>query len=276
MALLSINRLFASTGDQIAERIAYKLGYKIISGGDLESKIISYGFPEDKIELFNGKTPLFYKSLTKEYDLYFNYLKMAVLNYARNGNCIFIGKGAFKILEGVENHGALQISTPLEKRVEKTSRERNLNIHKAGILVLKKDAAQRKYYKRYFNCDITDSSNFDLTITAQERKTDMISDMLIAAINNFSTPEKEEKGRETLEKRITFQTMIHLLIAEYELPISQFSIEEEGKQLILKGITNSSAVADRAMELLKYYFPEYEVKSQIRAAQDYKAASSRG
>lgn len=273
MALLSINKLFSSTGDEIAERIAFKLGYKIISGRDLESKIVSYGFPEDKIQLFNDKSPLFFKALTKEYDLYFNYLKMAVLNYAKEGNCIFIGKGAFKILEGVENHGSIQISTPLDKRVAKTSRELNLNVHKAGVLVIKKDRAQKKYYKRYFDCDITDSSNFDLTITAQEQKTEMISDMLIAAVNNFSTQEKEDKGHQTLEKRLMFQNMIHLLICEYELPISQFSIEEEGEVLVLKGITNSSAVGERAIELMKYNFPEYEVKSKIRAAQDYRGAS---
>ena len=75
MAIISISRGIASSGSEIAERLAHKLGYRLITGTDIEAKIVHYGFPLEKLPLFNEKRPLFWHFLSKERELYFNYLK---------------------------------------------------------------------------------------------------------------------------------------------------------------------------------------------------------
>lgn len=268
MAIVSFIRQNATCGNEIAERTAHKLGYKLITGTDIESKILRYGFPKEKLVLFNEKRPKFWNSVTRERELYFNYLKLAVLSYAADNNCVFVGKGAFKILQGVQNMVSFNITAPLEQRVEKTAREQNINHHKAGISVLKTDSRQREYYRDYFKCDIKDPTLFDLTITAPENRVEIISDMISSILTRYQDSETEKTGIEKVNELLAMQALTNLLVIEYELPITGLDIKANGKELVLSGIAESSALSERAVTLIKCEMPGYTVRSEIRAVQD--------
>lgn len=269
MALISISRQIATPGNEIAERIAHNLGYVLVTGVDIDSLIVQYGFPEDKMKFYNEKRPHFFHSLLKEKEIYINYLRLAVLNMAKKNNVVFIGKGSFKILDGIDNHVSINITSPLEKRVERMSRERNINIHHAGVSILKRDARRKGYYKDFFKTNIDDSNQFNLTITATEEKSSIIADMLSAMIKNYDNPENMEKSRKKLDSLLVNQSIINMLVIENKLPISNLSIKNEGKTLMLNGLAENSAIVDRATTLINLEYPDYKVFSKIRCVQDF-------
>ncbi|MBQ0039970.1 MAG: cytidylate kinase-like family protein [Treponema sp.] len=268
MAIISIFRQYASTGNDIAERLAHKLGYRLITGTDVESKIVHYGFPEEKLKLFNEKRPLFWNSITKERELYISYLKQAILNLASDNNCIFIGKGSFRLLEGVDNHVSFNISATMDQRVERVAKENNINKHSAGVTVLKRDSKQRGFYKDYFGCDIRDTTLFDLTLTAPENKTEIIADMLASIVTRYSSAEQEQAGIDKVNTLAAMQSLANMLVIDYELPITNLTIRMKDDSLVLNGIAESSALGERAKTLVKAEFPNFNVKSEIRAVQD--------
>ena len=103
MAIIAISRQVASLGDEIAESVAKKTGYKFITRHDLEKRIVDLGFPAEKLKKYDEKKPGFFASLVKDRDEYLNYLQTAVLEAASEGNCILIGRGSFLILENLPN-----------------------------------------------------------------------------------------------------------------------------------------------------------------------------
>lgn len=270
MAIISISRSLASSGNEIAERIAHKLGYRLITGIDIESKIVFYGFPKEKLELFNEKRPLFWHSFYKERELYFNYLKLAILNYATNNNCIIIGKGAWKILGDAKNHISINFTSPLEQRTQKYAKERNINIHHAGVSILKADSRRKKYYKDYFKCDIEDPSIFNLSITTNEKNISSIANMLSGMIFNYKTEEDEISGMKKIHELLTLQKIINMLVIENKLPITDLNIKSNKKDLILTGLVNSSAQVERALDLIKIQYPDLNVTSEIQCVQDLR------
>ncbi|WP_407396725.1 AAA family ATPase [Treponema sp.] len=270
MAIISISRGIASSGNEIAERIAHNLGYRLITGTDVEAKIVHYGFPEEKLSKFNEKRPLFWHSITKERELYFNYLKLAILSFAEKDNCIFIGKGAWKILSDVPNHVSFNFTSPMEQRAQKISKERNINIHHAGVSIIKADTRRKDYYKDYFKCDVNDPNNYNLTITTSENKINQIGDMLSSMIKSYETEELNLKGIRKIHELHTHQKIINMLIIEKKLPITDLNIKGEKKDLVLTGLAESSAQVDRALDLIKLEYPDLNVTSEIRCVQDLR------
>lgn len=270
MAIISISREIASSGNEIAERIAHKLGYQLITGTDIEAKIVHYGFPAEKLPLFNKKRPLFWHSFTKERELYFNYLKLAILTFAEKDNCIFIGKGAWKILADVPNHISFNFTAPMEQRVTKYSKERNINVHHAGISLIKRDVKRKGYYKDYFKTDIDDPNNFSMTITTNDKNEHTVADLLSGMVNNFESEELSLKGMKKIHELLTQQKIINMLIIDNKLPITDLNIKGEKKDLILTGLAQSSAQVDRALAIIKMEYPDLNVTSEIRCVQDLR------
>lgn len=268
MAIISISRGIASSGNEIAERLAHKLDYRLITGTDIEAKIVHYGFPEDKLPLFNEKRPLFWHFITKERELYFNYLKLAILSFAEKDNCIFLGKGAWKILRDVPNHISFNFTSPMEERIRKTCRERNINVHHAGASILKSDTRRKGYYKDYFKCDVNDPNNYNMTITTNENSIAPIADMLSVMIKNYETEELNLKGMKKIHELRTNQKIINMLVIDNKLPITDLNIKGEKKNLTLTGLAESSAQVERALDLIKLEYPDLSVKSEIQCVQD--------
>ena len=125
MAIIAISRQVASLGDEIAESVAKKTGYKFITRHDLEKRIVDLGFPAEKLKKYDEKKPGFFASLVKDRDEYLNYLQTAVLEAASEGNCILIGRGSFLILENLPNLLSLRFIASDTVRMERLMKEFN-------------------------------------------------------------------------------------------------------------------------------------------------------
>ena len=270
MAIISISRGIASSGSEIAERLAHKLGYRLITGTDIEAKIVHYGFPEEKLPLFNEKRPLFWHFLSKERELYFNYLKLAILTYAEKDNCIFIGKGAWQILKDVPNHISFNFTATMEQRIHKVSKERNISVHHAGVSIIKADTKRKGYYKDYFKCDVNNPNNYTLTITTNENKINLLADMLAAMIKNYETEELNLLGMKKIHELRINQKIINMLVIENKLPITDLNIKGEKRNLTLTGLAESSAQVERALDLIKLEYPDLNITSEIQCVQDIR------
>ena len=119
MAIITISRQVAALGDEVAEVLAKKLGYKFIDKKYIEKRIVELGFPEEKLKKYDERNPGFFASLAKDRDEYLDYLQTAVLETAKEGNCIFIGRGAFVVLENLPNLISVRFVAKNEVREER-------------------------------------------------------------------------------------------------------------------------------------------------------------
>ena len=74
MAIITISRQVAALGDEVAEVLAKKLGYKFIDKKYIEKRIVELGFPEEKLKKYDERKPGFFTSLAKDRDEYLDYL----------------------------------------------------------------------------------------------------------------------------------------------------------------------------------------------------------
>ena len=164
MAIITISRQVAALGDEVAEVLAKKLGYKFIDKKYIEKRIVELGFPEEKLKKYDERKPGFFASLAKDRDEYLDYLQTAVLETAKEGNCIFIGRGAFVVLENLPNLISVRFVAKNEVREERLMKEFDWNKKQAQNRISESDENRKGFHKNFFNTEPEDPSNYHLTL----------------------------------------------------------------------------------------------------------------
>lgn len=271
MAIIAISRQVASLGDEIAESVAKKTGYKFITRHDLEKRIVDLGFPAEKLKKYDEKKPGFFASLVKDRDEYLNYLQTAVLEAASEGNCILIGRGSFLILENLPNLLSLRFIASDTVRMERLMKEFNWTEKQAIQRITESDTNRKGFHKSFFNAEIDDPSHFLMVLNTGVLDVDMASNAIAAMDKAMITPEKEEEGKAKLSELIKCQHLVNKLIFEYKLNIEFLRAVIDGKTLILQGVADSSVIVERALKISAVELPEYSITSSISVVQDFKA-----
>ena len=89
MAIITISRGTFSGGQQLAECVAEKLGYRCISREVLLKAAGEYGIPEEELSRALSKKPGILERLTSERDHYLACIKAALYKEAKNDNLIY-------------------------------------------------------------------------------------------------------------------------------------------------------------------------------------------
>ncbi len=270
MAVITIARQVASLGDEIALAAAQRLGYTFIDRKKIESRIIELGFPEDKIKRYDERKPGFFASLVKDRDEYLNFLQYAVLEAASSNNCILIGRGSFVILDDIANHVALRFVSKDDVRVERLKNEWTWDERKAQQRIYESDVNRSGFHKSFFNLDNEDPQHFLLTLNTGLLSLDESVDVIENLVKTYVNPLKEKDGQKRISQMLEGQKLVNKLLFEYKLSINFLRAIIDGNTIILQGVADSQAIAEKAIQITNNLMPEFDVHSSISLVQDFK------
>lgn len=270
MAILTFSRQYATNGDRIARAVAEKLGYSFFCGDDIRKKIISMGFSQKFIMKYDNQKTGFFMNFTKERDQYYDCLRTVILELAESGNCVILGRGAFSVLRDVKNHWGLRVVGTERSRVASVMAETGVDEASAKKIIYEDDRRQRGFHKNYFGVDIDDPSNYDMIVNGATVDEKNIASGIAEFVDSSENEEIRREGRNQIGEKLIGQRIVNILFLDYEMGISELRVDVEGDEITLHGIADSSALIKRAVELVACELPEYRVKSDIQAVQDFR------
>ena len=269
MAIVTLTRQSGSFGDEIGMLIARRLGYTFFDKHEIERRIIAKGLPKEEFIKYDERKPTFLARYAKNRDRYLNFLSSVVLEIAKEGNCVIIGRGAFLFLRDVPNHIALRFVAPFEERIKHMMELKNIETEKAAQLLLEKsDKRKVAFYKSCFKYDLNSYDFIHASINTGMIHPDMVAEMVVAGINNNITPEIEEAGKQRVSELILAQEMANKLIFEHGLHIDELWVIVRDKNITLHGVTSFHATVERAETILESEYSGYKVVSEIKCVQD--------
>lgn len=269
MAIVTLTRQSGSFGDEIGMLIARRLGYTFFDKHEIERRIIAKGLPKEEFIKYDERKPTFLARYAKNRDRYLNFLSSVVLEIAKEGNCVIIGRGAFLFLRDVPNHIALRFVAPFEERIKHIMELKNIETEKAAQLLLEKsDKRKVAFYKSCFKYDLNSYDFIHASINTGMIHPDMVAEMVVAGINNNITPEIEEAGKQRVSELILAQEMANKLIFEHGLHIDELWVIVRDKNITLHGVTSFHATVERAETILESEYSGYKVVSEIKCVQD--------
>lgn len=270
MAVVTISRQFSSNGDEICQKLAEKIGYKLVGKKVLRQKMIEFGCSEEIIDKFDGRKPSFFNFFSRGKDEYLYYLKTAIFSEAEKGNCIIVGRGGFSVLKEIENCVSFKIIETRTLRADRLMKKYPELTEKFALKVVKKaDWHQLGFYKSFFDFKIKDHFIFDAILNTSNADSEVFVNTICEFLKSKITPENEKNGTQKIEQLLLGQNLVNMLNFGYGVKIDNLKIDVCDNNLILHGVASSTAEVDNVIKILSLEMSNFEIESKIRIVQDY-------
>jgi cytidylate kinase len=114
-------------------------------------------------------------------DEYLKHLMNVIGTIGKHGRAVVVGRGANFILPP-EQRFRVRITAPRKYRIGKVAKEFNLSEEDARRRVIKTESDRKAFIRKYFNTDIADPDNYDLTINTKNLSVDHAASVIAAAL----------------------------------------------------------------------------------------------
>ncbi|MFA6471412.1 MAG: cytidylate kinase-like family protein [Candidatus Latescibacterota bacterium] len=211
MAVMTISRLSGSGGDIIASQVAEGLGYGLVDSSIIIRVAEEAGVSIEHAKSLDGrstsKTIEWLKSLigpnTEKFlreagkhmdeasrlnqDGYFVYAKNLILELAKKGNVVIVGRGGQFILKDWENAFHVRIIADMQSRIYWIREHYKISEAEALDRIKKSDIVRRNFIERNFGVSWDDQLPYHGIINTSKMGVDLASTVLIEAVKKFST-----------------------------------------------------------------------------------------
>lgn len=167
MSIITISRGSLSGGQELAERVAERLGYRCVSREVLIEAAARYGVPEPKLTELFDKKPSFWEWLTRSRERYLVFVQAAMCDFAQQGQLVYHGQAGQQLLPGVRHVLKLRLIAPFERRVKGAMEEQGLSRDAAVKYVQHVDDDRLHRMRELFDVDWRDPGLYDLVLNLE-------------------------------------------------------------------------------------------------------------
>lgn len=194
--IVTIERKYASGGNEIGKRLAQALGYKLYDRSILLEAAKRLDIPYFQIESLDEKSPggwLFNLSKTSlggntgngnlsVADKLFLEEKSIIEEAAAEGNCVIVGRAAGYILQDYENHLGVFIHADSEKRVQRAIEKEGMNEAEARNALKKNDKRRSGFYQSVTNWEWGNPNYYELYLDSGKLGMELCIRLLMEAV----------------------------------------------------------------------------------------------
>ena len=187
-------------GGWIARILATELRMTLV-GSELIHAVAESAHMSDKvIKSLDEKSISFLDSMISSFfaarhiwpNEYVRHLSLVMHTNAQHGNIIIIGRGGSFILK--DKAFRVRIIAPQEGRVERVMHDRRISHEEALDYLLKYEADQIAFIRKYFNEDVNDAKHYDILINTKQVSIEIAAESIKKAFIAWkSLSEKEMK-----------------------------------------------------------------------------------
>ncbi|GHV20720.1 phospholipid-binding protein [Spirochaetia bacterium] len=269
MPIITISRELAVLGDEIASELSKHLKYRFVDKATLEERIKSYGVTEQKLEKYDERKPSFFASLSQDRDEYLHYLKSAIFACAAEGNCIFIGRGAFSVLSDLPAVVPVHLTAAMDVRIARVRSYFHCDEKRAKQIISQSDTDRTGFHKYFFDVTWSDPRNYEITLNTTKLHPATCAKIIEDVVTDTITPEMEKEYFVRIKEVTLAQNIIHHVLYEKQIPIHFLEASVSNTTASLFGVASSSAVAESACIAAKEVPPVTAVHSEIQIVHEY-------
>ncbi len=164
MAIITISRWCCSKGQEVAEKIADRLGYTCISREILLQASKEFNIPEFKLDRALHDAPSILDRFTHGRERYVAFIRQAFLEAVQKNNVVYHGLAGHFFVEGVSHVLKVRIFADLNERARVEMEREHLSKDEALELIRKDDEERRRWSMALHGIDPADIRLYDLVL----------------------------------------------------------------------------------------------------------------
>ena len=164
MAVITISRGCFSHGQEIAEKTAKMLGYECVSREILVEAAQLFNVSERKLIRSLNDAPNILERMVRGRDRYLEYIKAALLEYARKGNVVYHGHAGHLLLTEIPQVLKIRIIADKEDRIALLQKREHVTKARAAEIIENEDKNRIHWTRYLYKTDIHDPKLYDIVI----------------------------------------------------------------------------------------------------------------
>lgn len=186
-------------GKAVAEKVAERLGYAIISREVILDASHQFNIPEIKLEKAIHDAPGILERYRHSSHSYIAYFRAALAGRVMDDNVVYHGLAGHLLLKGLPNVLKVRITADMDYRIKVVMDRDGIPAPAARARIIADDKERRKWTKNLYGEDPWDCSLYDLTIRIDQLSLDNAVDFICqaAGAEGFQPSEKSrQKARD--------------------------------------------------------------------------------
>lgn len=164
MAVITISRGSYSMGKMVAEQVAEKLGYHVISRDLLLEASERFNIPEIKLTRAIHDAPSILERFRHGKQSYNAYIRAALAERICDDDVVYHGLAGHLLLKEIPGVLKVRITSDLQRRIANEMKREGIDAQTATEIIRKDDQQRRKWTKNLHGVDPWDSNLYDLVI----------------------------------------------------------------------------------------------------------------
>lgn len=164
MAIITISRGAFAGGGALAQCVAGRLGYELLSRELILSAAAKFGVPIGKLATAMEQPPSFWQRLARERTSYTEYVRAVLCEHAREGNLVYHGYAGSLLLSGIPNVLRVRVIADMEFRIRSVMERLNLERNDAIVYIDKADKDRARWVRHLYGVDWNDPCLYDVVL----------------------------------------------------------------------------------------------------------------
>jgi cytidylate kinase len=181
MAIITISRGSYSKGKEIAEKVAERLGYRLLSRDVLLEASEEFNISEVKLVRALHDAPSVFNRIVGGKEKYVAWIRQTFLEQVRDDDVVYHGLAGQFFVEGVEHVLKVRIIADMEDRIRLEMEREGIGEEQARRLLEKDDVERRRWSHALYGIDTNDASLYAMVIHIRKLTVDDAVDMICTA-----------------------------------------------------------------------------------------------
>jgi cytidylate kinase len=189
MAAITISRQLGSLGDEVAQAIGKRLGFRVISRELINQAAIRCGEPEVALAVIDDLGLLGIHPSLQARRAFLSSMERVLQELAGDGEVVIIGRAGQVILRGLPDILHVKIIAPTGLRAERLARQLGIELKAAEAQIEASDRSRRNFLRRYYQARWDDPELYDLIINTARLDPDQAACLVCqSAVNCIMQP----------------------------------------------------------------------------------------
>jgi CMP/dCMP kinase len=183
MCTITISRQLGSLGDEVAQAVAERLHYKVISRELINQAAIRCGAPEMALAMIDDLGLLSIRPSARARRAFIETIDKVVKELDDEGGVVIVGRAGQMILRGRPNVLHVKVIAPSELRAERIASQLGIPLDAAHAQITASDKTRRTYLRRYYHARWDDPELYDLIVNTSRLLPEKAADIICRTLS---------------------------------------------------------------------------------------------
>lgn len=268
MPIITISRGSGSGGQILAEQVAERLGFDIVSREEVVREAARFGASEGELRTALLKPPGLWDRFHHARRRYLAFMQAALCERVRNGRVVYHGNAGHLLLPGVAHVACVRLIAPLDLRVRMLRERSDMTEAEAIDHIRTVDRQREKWTRFLYGVDWLDPHLYDLCINLRTLE---VADAVepVAAVSRSSRFQPTEESRLAMANLVLASRVQAALAADERTASAEVEVHAVAGAVFLRGRLRPASLVDAVIEVAGGVPGVEEVDRENLAAPDY-------